>query len=53
VLAEPTGPGRLLVHVIGSYGLEGERLAVFLRLRAWEAAQRAAGRDVSVEIVDG
>ena len=53
VLAEPTGPGRLRVHVIGSYSQEGERLAVFLQLRAWESAQRAAGRGVSVEIIDG
>jgi hypothetical protein len=52
VLAEPTGPGRLRVHVIGSYGQEGERLAVYLQLRAWESAQRAAGREVAVEIVD-
>jgi hypothetical protein len=43
---------RLLVSFLGSYGTEGMRLVTYLRLRAWEAAQRAQGRDVSVEILD-
>ena len=52
VLAEIVGDGRVRVHIIGSYGQRGERLAVYLQLRAWEAAQRARGSEVSVEIVD-
>jgi hypothetical protein len=28
------------------------RLELFLRLRAWEAAERARGNDVSVELDD-
>jgi hypothetical protein len=41
-----------LVHIVGSYGEEGMRIATYLRLRAWEAAQRSRGVEVSVEIVD-
>ena len=31
---------------------EAESLEVVLRLRAWEAAQRASGRDVTLELED-
>jgi hypothetical protein len=37
--------------VLGSYDLEAMRLAIYLRIRAWEAGQRAQGRDVHVELV--
>jgi hypothetical protein len=51
-IVEITGHGRLLIHIVGSYSTDGMRLATHLRIRAWEAAQRAQGRDVSVEIID-
>ncbi|HEX6761322.1 MAG TPA: hypothetical protein VF094_00840 [Gaiellaceae bacterium] len=50
VLAEEIGPGAIRVSVLGSYSSEGMRVAVYLRVRAWEAAQRARGVDVSVEL---
>jgi hypothetical protein len=43
---------RLLIQILGSYSSDGMRLATFLRLRAWEAAQRTQGNKVFVEIVD-
>jgi hypothetical protein len=46
------GNDRLLVQILGSYSSDGMRLATFLRLRAWEAAQRTQGSKVFVEIVD-
>ena len=52
VVVEQIGDDRLLVSILGSYGTTGMRLATFLRLRAWEAAQRAQGHEVSVEIVE-
>jgi hypothetical protein len=51
-IVELAGDGKLIIHIVGSYSTDGMRLATYLRLRAWEAAQRAHGRDVSVEIVD-
>jgi hypothetical protein len=50
IVVEQVGEDRLLVSILGSYGTTGMRLATFLQLRAWEAAQRAKGREVSVEI---
>ena len=50
VLAEEIGPGRVRVSVLGSYSAEGMRIAIYLQVRAWEAAQRARGLDVQVEI---
>jgi hypothetical protein len=38
------------ISILGSYSHEGMRLATFLRIRAWEAAQRARGIDVRVEV---
>jgi hypothetical protein len=49
---EPLGPDRLRVSVLGSYGADAMRLQLFLRLRAWEAAERARGNDVRVELDD-
>ena len=51
-LAEPVGDDLIQVDILGSYGEEGMRLATDLRIKAWEAAQRARGIDVHVEIVD-
>lgn len=52
VVVEQIGDDTLLVSILGSYGTDGMRLATFLRLRAWEAAQRAQGRDVTVDILE-
>ena len=52
VIAEVVGEDTLQVDILGSYGVEGMRMATELRLRAWEEAQRALGVDVRVEIVD-
>jgi hypothetical protein len=49
---ELLGPDRLRVSVLGSYGADAMRLQLFLRLRAWEAAERARGNDVRVELDD-
>jgi hypothetical protein len=50
VLAEEIAPGVVRVSVLGSYSAEGMRVAIYLRVRAWEAAQRARGVDVRVEL---
>jgi hypothetical protein len=52
IVVDRIADDRLLVSILGSYGTKGMRLATYLRLRAWEAAQRAQGNDVSVEIVE-
>ena len=52
IIAEVAGDDTLQVDILGSYGVEGMRMATELRLRAWEEAQRARGLDVHVEIVD-
>jgi len=46
-----TGPNTIEVSLLGSYQAEAMRLAVDLRLHAWEAAQRAQGREVYLEIL--
>jgi hypothetical protein len=50
VLAEEIGPGVIRVSVLGSYSAEGMRVAIYLRVRAWESAQQARGVDVRVEL---
>lgn len=50
VLAEEIEPGAIRVSVLGSYSADGMRVAVYLRVRAWEAAKRAEGIDVQVEL---
>lgn len=52
IVVQQVGADRLLVQLLGSYNPEAMRLATFLRLRAWEAAQRSRGNDVFVEIID-
>jgi hypothetical protein len=49
---ERIAPGRIRVSVLGSFGAEAMRLELFLRLRAWEAAERSRGHDVRVELDD-
>ncbi len=52
VVAEVIDDNCILVTIVGSYGQEGMRVALDLRVRAWEAAQRAKGIDVRVELVE-
>jgi hypothetical protein len=41
-----------MINILGSYGVEGMRLATTLAGGAWVAAQKARGVDVNVEILD-
>jgi hypothetical protein len=50
VVAEIIAPDRIRVNILGSYNLDAMRLAILLRIRAWEAAQRAHGFDVEVDL---
>jgi hypothetical protein len=52
IIAEVVGEDTIQVDILGSYGVEGMRLATDLRSRAWEEAQRARGVDVHVEIIE-
>ncbi len=52
VVAEVIDDSCILVTIVGSYGQEGMRVALDLRVSAWEAAQRAKGIDVRVELVE-
>lgn len=52
LIAEIVDDQTLQIDILGSYGVEGMRLATTLRVQAWVAAQRARGVDVDVEIVD-
>jgi hypothetical protein len=52
VWVERLGPERLRVNLVGSYGYEGMRMELELRLRAWQEAERARGNAFSVELVD-
>ena len=52
IVAEVVDADTLQVDILGSYGVEGMRMATELRLRAWEEAQRARGVDVHVRIVE-
>jgi hypothetical protein len=51
LVVEPVGQDAIEVSLLGSYSLEAMRLAIDLRVRAWEASQRAAGRMIHVELV--
>jgi hypothetical protein len=51
IVAEAIDDDTIQVDILGSYSLEGMRMATELRLRAWEEAQRARGTDVRVEIL--
>jgi len=51
LVVEPVDPDTIEVSLLGSYSLEAMRLAIDLRVRAWESAQRASGRIVHVELV--
>ena len=51
VVASIIGPNTIEISLLGSYRREAMNLAVYLRIRAWEAAKRAQGYDVHVEIL--
>ncbi len=44
------GEDTVEVSLLGSYNLDAMRLAIDLRVRAWEAAQHAAGRLIRVDV---
>jgi hypothetical protein len=50
IAAEPLGSQEVRVSLLGSYREDAMRLALYLRLRAWEAGQRAEGIDVKLEL---
>jgi hypothetical protein len=50
IAAEPVGTHEIRVSLLGSYREDAMRLALYLRLRAWEAGQRAEGVDVKLEL---
>jgi len=50
VVAEQVGEDEVSVSLLGSYGSDSMRMALYLRVRAWEAAQRSRG--VEVELLD-
>lgn len=50
VIADVVGPNRVRISLLGSYNQEAMALAILLRVRAWEAGQRAQGVQVDVEI---
>lgn len=50
IAVEPVGAQEVRVSLLGSYREDAMRLALYLRLRAWEAGQRADGVDVKLEL---
>ena len=45
------GEDTIEVSLLGSYNLDAMRMAIYLRVRAWEEAQRAKGRLIRVELL--
>lgn len=52
VAVEPAGENTVRVSLLGSFRDDAMRMELYLRLRAWEAAQRAQGVDVHLELDD-
>ncbi|HEY2778585.1 MAG TPA: hypothetical protein VGI77_11850 [Gaiellaceae bacterium] len=50
VAAEPVDTCEVRVNLLGSYREDAMQLALYLRLRAWEAGKRAEGIDVRLEL---
>jgi hypothetical protein len=50
VIAEIVDTDAIRVSLLGSFNESSMRLAILLRIRAWEAAQRARGVDVEVDV---
>jgi hypothetical protein len=53
IASEPLGAQEVRVSLLGSYREDAMRLALYLRLRAWEAGQRAEGVDVRLDLDAG
>jgi hypothetical protein len=51
IAAEPVDDCEVRVSLLGSYREDAMQLALYLRLRAWEAGQRAQGVDVALDLV--
>ena len=45
------GEDTIEVSLLGSYNLDAMRMAIYLRVRAWEEVQRAEGRLIRVELL--
>jgi hypothetical protein len=50
IIVAPGNGNSIEVNVLGSYNTDAMRLVIDLRVRAWEAAQLAAGRAIHVEL---
>ena len=50
IVANVVSADAIRISILGSYNAESLRMATFLRVRAWEAAQRALGVDVRVDV---
>ncbi|HEX4527692.1 MAG TPA: hypothetical protein VH108_13230 [Gaiellaceae bacterium] len=50
LIVAPGGGNSIEVNVLGSYNTDAMRLVIDLRVRAWEAAQLAAGRTIHVDL---
>jgi len=50
IVANVVAADAIRISILGSYNAGALRTATFLRVRAWEAAQRAGGVDVCVEL---
>jgi hypothetical protein len=50
IAVESVADREVRVSLLGSYREDAMRLALYLRLRAWEAGQRAEGVDVKLEL---
>jgi hypothetical protein len=50
IAVESVGEREVRVSLLGSYREDAMRLALYLRLRAWEAGQRADGIDVRLDL---
>ena len=51
LVVAPGGEDTVEVSLLGSYNLDAMRMAIDLRVRAWEAAQRAEGRLIRVDLI--
>lgn len=47
-IVEPISDHEVEVSLLGSYQADAMRMQLYLRLRAWEAAHRAAGTRVDI-----
>jgi hypothetical protein len=50
IVVNVVGDDTISIGILGSYNPSAHQMAVWLRVRAWEAAKRAEGYDVLIEI---